>query len=79
MSDCNDSGMEEYGTERAANSSTMLGCVVRSSLSLIDGVRMKLNELAIALSEELTLEAEERRQVKDGLGSRHQRMRELTF
>jgi|HubBroStandDraft_3_1064219.scaffolds.fasta_scaffold2984196_1 hypothetical protein len=40
---------------------------------------MKLNELAIALSEELTLEAEEKRQVKDGLGLRYPRMRELTF
>jgi hypothetical protein len=39
----------------------MLGCVVRSSSGLFDGVRMKLNELAIALSEELTLEAEEQR------------------
>jgi len=79
MSDCDDSGMEEYGTEWAANSSTMLGCVIRPSLSLTDGVRMKLNELAIALSEELTLEAEEKRQVKDGLRLHYQRMGELTF
>jgi hypothetical protein len=51
-----DSGMEEYGTEWLASSSEMLDCT-RSSF---DVARMKLNVLAIALSEEFTLEAEER-------------------
>ena len=60
MSDCDDSGMEEYGTEWAANSSRMLDCVVRPPSGLFDVARMKLNELAITLSEEVTLEAEEK-------------------
>ena len=54
--------MEEYGTAWLASSSEMLDCTVRSSLDLLfDVARLKLNELATALSEELTLEAEERR------------------
>jgi hypothetical protein len=46
-----------------ANSSMILGCVNRSSSGLSDVARLKLNELAIALSEEVTLEAEESGQV----------------
>jgi hypothetical protein len=61
MSDGDDSGMEEYGTEWLASSSEMLECTIRSSSDLLfDVVRLKLNELAIVLREELTLEAEER-------------------
>jgi hypothetical protein len=61
MSDGDDSGMEEYGTEWLASSSEMLDCTIRSSSDLLlDVARLKLNELAITLNEELTLEAEER-------------------
>jgi hypothetical protein len=60
MSDDDDSGMDEYGTEWLVSSSEMLDCTIRSSSDLFDVVRLKLNELAITLSEELTLEAEER-------------------
>jgi hypothetical protein len=60
MSDGDDSGMEEYGTELFASSSEMLDCTTRSSSDLFDVARLKLNEVAIALSEELTLEAKER-------------------
>jgi hypothetical protein len=58
MSDGDDSGMEEYGTEWFASSSEMLDCTIRSSSDLFDVARLKLNDLAITLSEELTLEAE---------------------
>jgi hypothetical protein len=58
MSDGDDSGMEEYGTELFASSSEMLDCTIRSSSDLFDVARLKLNDLAITLSEELTLEAE---------------------
>ena len=61
MSDGDDSGMEEYGMEWLASSSEMLECTNRSSSDLLfDVVRLKLNELAMVLREELTLEAEER-------------------
>ncbi len=49
-----------------ANSSMILGCVDRSSSGLSDVARLKLNELAIALSEEVTLEAEEKRTSQHG-------------
>jgi hypothetical protein len=52
--------MEEYGTEWLASSSETLDCTIRSSSDLLfDVARLKLNDLAITLSEELTLEAEE--------------------
>src|SRR5712675_230837 len=61
MSDGDDSGMEEYGTDWLASSSEMLDCTIRSSSDLLfDVARLKLKELAITLSEELTLEAERR-------------------
>lgn len=56
MSDGDDSGMEEYGTEWLVSSSETLKCTTRS----FGVARLKLNGLAIALSEEVTLEAEER-------------------
>ncbi|SRR5713226_2614117 len=61
MSDGDDSGMKEYGTERLASSSEMLDCTIRpsSDLLLFDVARLKLNGLTIAFSDELTLEAEE--------------------
>jgi hypothetical protein len=60
MSDGDDSGMEEYGTEWLASSSETLECTLRSSSEfLFDVTRLKLNGFAIALSEEVTLEAEE--------------------
>jgi hypothetical protein len=48
------------------NSSMILGRVDRSSSGLSDVARLKLNELAIALSEEVTLEAEEKRTSQHG-------------
>ncbi|SRR6266404_1876021 len=62
MSEGDDLGMEEYGTEWLASSSEMLDCTTRSSsdLLLFDIARLKLNELAITFNEELTLEAKER-------------------
>jgi len=61
MSDGDDSGMEEYGTEWQASSSEILDCTIRSSSDLLFDVgRLRLNELAIALSEEVTLGAGER-------------------
>jgi hypothetical protein len=60
MSDGDDSGMDEYGTEWLVSSSEMLYRTIGSSSDLFDVARLKLNELAITLSEELTLEAKER-------------------
>ena len=69
MSDGDDSGMEEYGTEWLAGSSEMFDFTIRSSSNLLFDVgRLKLNELAIALSEELTLEAEKRLLGQNWLG-----------